>query len=41
LKHAETGDKIKKGLETPTASTGTTMEELRGGANFMATMSNN
>ena len=32
--------KIKEGLEKETASTGTPMEQLHGGAEFMAKMSN-
>lgn len=36
----QTGDKIKKGLENPTASTGTPIDSLSGGAKFMAQLSN-
>lgn len=36
----QTGDMIKKGLENPTASTGTPIDSLNGGAKFMAQLSN-
>ena len=36
----ETGQRIKAGFENPFASTGTLMENLSGGAKFMAQMAN-
>ena len=45
IKHAQeivekTDSKIKNGLSRPTASTGTPMKDLNGGAKFMAQLSN-
>ena len=36
----QTGEKIQKGLKKPTASTGKSMNDLKGGAKFMAQLSN-
>ncbi len=36
----ETNKKITKGLENPTASTGTPIDQLHGGEKFMAQLSN-
>lgn len=38
--YKKTGAKIKKGLEKPTASTGTPISKLHGGPKFMAQLSN-
>lgn len=38
--YIETGEKIKSGLEKSTASTGTPIAALNGGAEFMAKLSN-
>lgn len=38
--YIETGEKIKKGLEKSTASTGTPIAALNGGAEFLAKLSN-
>ena len=36
----QTSEKIQKGLKKPTASTGKSMNDLKGGAKFMAQLSN-
>ena len=38
--YEKTGEDIRKGLENPYASTGTPIEKLKGGAKFMAQLSN-
>ena len=38
--YAETSEKIKRGLEKATASTGTPIASLKGGAKYMAQLSN-
>lgn len=38
--YAETNEKIKRGLEKATASTGTPIASLKGGAKYMAQLSN-
>ena len=38
--YKKTNAKIKKGLEKPTASTGTPIKNLKGGSKFMAQLSN-